>query len=174
MAAGFQFDGNNFKFYCHYGAADRFAEGTFSVNHDTIVLKSNKVPGNDFNIVKQATVPGQYTVKVSDPNKFLIQYAVCLVIEGDKTARFTANKEGIIHFEAHKNAKVYIKHDLYPDIPTLLKDEQSTVNYFEVTLKPSLEQLSFKGIDLFLKEDGLTWHPNYFIGAENVRFEKEN
>ena len=174
MAAGFVFQADSFKFYCYYGAIDRFAEGSFAINNDTIVLKSNKEPGNDFAITKQTKAPGLYNIKVSAPNEYLAQYTICIVMKGEKTETFTADKNGLIRFDAAKDAKVYIKNELFADIPTLLKDESSADNYFEVTMKESLQQLSFKGIDLFIKADELTWHPNYFIAAENVRFVKED
>jgi len=173
MAAGFVFTADSFKFYYYYGACERFAEGSFAVNKDTIVLKSNKTPGDDFTIVKQSTTAGRFVIKVIDPNRYITQYVSCFVITGEKTEQFSADHNGIIVFDAEQNSTVYVRHELFPDIPTLIKDEHNASNYFEVTLKQSLEQLSFKGIELFIKGDVLTWHPNYFIGEENVRFEKE-
>lgn len=174
MAAGFEFKADSFRFYCYYGAVDRFAEGTFTINNDTIVLKSSKQPGNDFTIIKQATMAGQYNIKVNAPNEYLAQYAMCIVMKGEKAEAFMADKNGIIKFDADKDVKLYLKHELYPDIPTLIKDENNTSTQFEVKLNESLQQLSFKGIDLFIKGDELTWHPNYFIAADNVRFIKED
>ncbi|MBP7238830.1 MAG: hypothetical protein KBA14_01280, partial [Saprospiraceae bacterium] len=60
----------------------------------------------------------------------------------------------------------------FPDIPTLIKDKNNPNNYFEVSLLPTLGQVSFKGIDLFIKGDTLTCHPNYFMPFENIQFVK--
>ncbi|MFT3681206.1 MAG: hypothetical protein QM791_13100 [Ferruginibacter sp.] len=173
MAAGFQFQADSFKFYCYYGAVDRFAEGTFTINGDTIVLKSSKEPGKDFTILKKEKAPTQFTVKVIEPNEFLAKYVMAIVVTGEKQEAFYPGKDGLIKVEAGNTSKIYLKHELYPDIPTLIRDENEDFTYVEVKLNESLQQLSFKGIDLFIKEDDeLTWYPNYFIAAQNVRFIK--
>ncbi|MFZ1422549.1 MAG: hypothetical protein WAS55_01880, partial [Saprospiraceae bacterium] len=68
--------------------------------------------------------------------------------------------------------KIYVQHQLFPDIVTLIKDTSNSNNYFELSLLPSLGQVSFKGIDLILKEDALHMQPNYFMMFLDIRFVK--
>jgi hypothetical protein len=70
MAAGFKFtpDGR-FEFFYMYGASDRNATGTYTVEGDTIKLKSDKEPGKDFKIVSQKKAGQGYTIEVQDANK---------------------------------------------------------------------------------------------------------
>ncbi|MBK6824783.1 MAG: hypothetical protein IPG87_18065 [Saprospiraceae bacterium] len=53
------------------------------------------------------------------------------------------------------------------------KDAQNKNNYFEVELNPSLQKVSFKGIDFQIEEDFITCFPNYFMPIEHIRFFRE-
>ncbi len=174
MAAGFKFtpDGR-FEFFYAYGAGDRNATGTYIIEGDTIKLKSDKEPGKDFNIDSQRKQGKGFTIKVNDANKNYLSYISCLYFVGETQDMQQANNDGIIHLDLDVVDSLYIRHELALDIPTLIKDKTNDNNYFEVSLLPSLSQVSFKGIDLFIKEDTLTCHPNYFMPFENIRFEKE-
>jgi hypothetical protein len=174
MAAAFKFtpDGR-FEFFYAYGAGDRNATGTYTVEGDTVKLKSDKEPGKDFKIDAQRKQGKGYTIKLNDADKNYLSYMSCFYFVGDKQELAEANKEGIIHIDLPEVDSLYVRHELAVDIPTLVKDKDNDNNYFEVSLLPSLGQVSFKGIDLFIKEDTLTCHPNYFMPFENIRFEKE-
>jgi hypothetical protein len=174
MAAAFKFtpDGR-FEFFYAYGAGDRNATGTYMVEGDTVKLKSDKEPGKDFKIDAQRKQGKGYTIKLNDADKNYLSYMSCFYFVGDKQELAEANKEGIIHIDLPEVDSLYVRHELAVDIPTLVKDKDNDNNYFEVSLLPSLGQVSFKGIDLFIKEDTLTCHPNYFMPFENIRFEKE-
>ena len=78
----------------------------------------------------------------------------------------------MIHLDVSSVDNIYLRHEIFPDIPTLIKDKNNPTNYFEVSLLPTLGQVSFKGIDLFIKGDTLTCHPNYFMPFENIQFVK--
>ena len=78
----------------------------------------------------------------------------------------------MIHLDITSVDSIYLRHEIFPDIPTLIKDKDNANNYFEVSLLPSLGQVSFKGIDLFIKGDTLTCLPNYFMPFDNIRFVK--
>ncbi len=175
MAAGFEFKGDSFYFYCYYGVVDRFANGTYTINGNTVILSSSKQPGNDFNIVSKQATTGNTSIKVTDPNAYLAEYAICIIQEAEERQYIKANRNGVIEVAGAANAKLYLMHELYPDIPTLLKDTHEPPAQYEVKLNPSLQQLSFKGIDLTMKDDGtLTWLPNYFIAKAGVWFEKKD
>lgn len=175
LAAGFQFrDDGTFSFFYMYGAVDRFAKGTYSISNDTIKLHSSKEPGKDFTIMNQSEKKNGYKVVVKDKNQYLISYVTAIVFNGEEKTSFESDKDGNINIDGKRCDKIYLKHELYPDIVTEIKNEQNPNNYFEVALNPSLQEISFKGIDLFIDGPSLRCHTNYFLPFENIVFEKED
>jgi hypothetical protein len=66
-----------------------------------------------------------------------------------------------------------VQHGLYPDIFTLVKDKENTNNRFTLTLNPSLEQVSFKGIDfIIVDENTITCLRNYFMDMADIEFHR--
>jgi hypothetical protein len=174
MAAGFKFlpDGH-FTFFCSYGAVDRIAQGTYTAIDHTIVLKSDKEPGNDFNIVSQKKQGTGYTIKINDPNAYLASSVRCLYfVDGQQSITF-ADETGTIRIESPECGAIYMQHEFYPDIASLIKDDDNKNNVFELTLKPQLQQVSFKGIELTIDGDTLSCLPNYILPMQNPRFVKQ-
>lgn len=174
MAAGFRFTtGGRFDFFYIYGATDRTATGTYILDGQTVKLQSDKAPGMDFQVTSQDKKGKGYTILIRDPNEYLRQYVTCIYIHAGKQGRAESDRDGSIRIDVPSVDTLYLRHELFPDIPTLIKDAQNDHHTFEVTLLPSLGQVSFKGIDLFLDGDTLTCYPNYFMPFEDIRFEKE-
>jgi len=178
MAAGFRFtpDGK-FEFFYIYGATDRNATGTYTVEGDTVKLHSDKEPGKDFKIDRQSKKGKGYTIQVTAPNEYLLRNILCFYFDGEtpdatQTNSAETDSKGMIHLDVDAIDTIYLRHEIFPDIPSLIKDKANANNYFEVSLLPSLGQVSFKGIDLFIKGDTLTCHPNYFMPFDNIRFVK--
>ena len=70
--------------------------------------------------------------------------------------------------------KIYVQHLLFPDIVTLVKDEDNPNNHFVLTLNPSLNQVSFKGIDFkILSDSAITCIPNYLMETKDIEFVKQ-
>lgn len=174
MAAGFKFtpDGR-FEFFYVYGASDRNATGTYAVRGDTITLKSDKVPGQDFKVDVQQKKGNGYTIRVKAPNEYLLRNVACIYFTGETREYAETDSEGVIHLDIPAVDTLYLRHEIFPDIPTLIKDKDNDNTYFEVSLLPSLGQVSFKGIDLMMNGDTLTCLPNYFMPFEGIRFVKE-
>jgi hypothetical protein len=174
MAAAFRFtpDGK-FQFNYIYGVVDRVAEGTYTIAGDTVKLASRKAPGADFTILMQAKHGRQVTIQVVDPGPHMKSYVVAFYGTTDAFEVARADKEGRIVIPDANPKQVYLRHELYVDIPTLIRDEGNANTYFEVGMNPSLAEVSFKAIDLFITEDGLTCHPNYFMPFERILFEKQ-
>jgi len=175
MVAGFNFsrDGK-FQFFFIYGAVDRNATGTFSVDGDVVKLKSDKEPGRDFIPQKQSRHHnGGYHIAIKAPNPYLVENVRCLYFVGDKQHEEWSDSRGEIKIPVQECEKIYLQHALYPDVASLIKDADNDNNYFELELNPSLEQVSFKGIDLHIEGDALTCLPNYFLPMEGIVFEKE-
>lgn len=174
MVAGFKFTADGtFEFFYSYGAVDRNAKGSFTIEGDILKLKSDKAPGNDFAIDKQFHEGSGYVITCQAPNKQLLPYMQCIAFAGDKKEAYESNNEGVIHIDKDHVDKIYVKHSLFPDIPTLIKEEANANNRFVVTLLPSVQQLSFKGIDFKIVDaNTISCLPNYFMPFEGIQFTK--
>lgn len=175
MASGFNFskDGK-FQFFFTYGAVDRNATGTFSVEDDTLKLKSDKEAGKDFNISKQSREGKGYKLTFAHPNKYLIKNILCLFITDGKTQEAMTDANGQVHTDLIHCDTIYVQHLLFPDIATLVKDKTNDNNRFTLSLNPSLEQVSFKGIDFKIIDDKtLNCLPNYFLDMPDIKFVKQ-
>lgn len=175
MAGGFNFtpDGK-FQFFFTYGAMDRNATGTYTIEGDTIKLNSDKEPGKDFDIVSQRKEGEGYTIQIKHENTILASNVRALYFVNGEQREEYADAKGVIHIQEPQCEKIYVQHSIYPDIASLIKDESNQNNFFELKLNPALEQVSFKGIDLFIDGNTLTCLPNYFMPMENIVFEKSN
>lgn len=173
MAAGIRLtEQGTFEFYYVYGAVDRFAKGTYTVEGKTIKLKSEKEAGKDFTVTKQHKTGKGYTIKVTDPNAMLAGYVKVIVFKGKEQSVEFVNKNGELHLNDGPIDRIYLQHELFPDIASEIKSETNDNSYFEVSLNPSLQMVSFKGVDFTLTNDTLTCLPNYFMPFENIRFVK--
>lgn len=174
MAAGFNFaaDGK-FQFFFSYGAIDRSATGTFSVEGNTLKLKSDKIAGNDFKITKQSKQGKGYSLSFEHPNTYLLKDIRCLFFVNGKKQEEYSDDQGKVNINLRHSDSIYVQHSLYPDIATLIKDNQNRNNTFTIALNPSLEQVSFKGID-FEIVDGktITCFTNYFMYIPDIEFIK--
>lgn len=173
MAGAFRFsEKRTFEFYYSYGAVDRIADGAFTQEGNRIVLKSSKEPGKDFTVTKQSAAGNDFSIKINAPDAYMASTVSCIVMNGETQTRFEAGSNGVIHINLPQAAKIYLQHQLFPDVVTMIKDENNHNRYFEVSLNPSLQKISFKGIDLTLDADTLRMPPNYFMPFENIRFVK--
>jgi hypothetical protein len=175
MVAGFKFstDGK-FDFYYSYGAVDRTASGTFTVEGKTIKLKSNKEPGKDFTVTNQSKQGEGYSIKVEDENKYLLNYIRCsFFVRGERHDEFTDEK-GIVKVNYPHCDSIFVFHTLFPDFVTCIKDDKNENNNFTLTLNPSLAQVSFKGIDFTIDNDStISCMHNYLMPLEDIHFIKQ-
>ena len=172
MVAGFKFSADGkFQFFFSYGAVDRSATGTFSVEGNLVKLKSDKEPGKDFIVNREFRQGEGYHLVFQDVNSMIVQNIRCFVLMGEKREETVTDSEGHIHLDIAHCDSIFVQHLLFPDIVTLVKSPDNKNNHFELSLKPSLEQLSFKGIDFTIEEDGaLSCFPNYFLPMPGIRF----
>ncbi len=172
MVAGFKFsEEGTFQFFFSYGAVDRNAAGTFLVEENLVKLKSNKEPGKDFTVTRQTRQGSGFTLRFTDPNPQLTGNIRCIFQLGDKREEAISDSKGQVKMDIPQCDTIYVQHLLYPDIVTLVKEPANENNQFDLSLNPSLEQLSFKGIDLIIDEDGaLSCLPNYFMPMPGIRF----
>jgi hypothetical protein len=174
MAAGFEFkEDKTFRFYYTYGASDRYAEGTYDVDGKTLKLHSDKDVATDFKVRKQSKKKGDLLIQIIDPNPMLISHVRCAVFLNKERRDFESDNDGFIRTDLKSADEIYLQHQLFPDAMCQIKDSQNTNNYFEIELNPSLQKVSFKGIDFQIEEDFITCYPNYFMPFEHIRFFRE-
>ncbi len=175
MASGFNFskDGK-FQFFYTYGAVDRTASGSFIVEGDILKLKSDKEPGKDFTITGQSKLGNGYSLTFKHPNQYLLKNIVCIFIVNGKQQEAYSDSNGEVHVDLERCDSIYVLHNLYPDVPTLVKDEKNDNTRFTLQLNPSLEQISFKGIDFkIVNNKTITCLNNYFMDASDIIFIKQ-
>jgi hypothetical protein len=175
MAAGFNFskDGK-FQFFYTYGAVDRTATGSFKVDGDKLILKSDKKPGKDFTITSQSKKESGYDIRFEHSNKYLLKNITCIFVTGGKQQEKYSDEAGIVHSDLTHCDTIYVVHNLFPDVPTLIKDEKNENDQFVLSLNLSLEQVSFK--DIYLKivnSKTLQCVNNYFMDASDTKFIKQ-
>jgi hypothetical protein len=175
MVAGFNFTAaGTFQFFFSYGAVDRSATGSFTVEGNVVKLKSDKEPGKDFTVTSQSKEATGYTIRFNHPNKYLLNHILCIFFIDGKKQEALTDSNGQVHVDLAHCDSIYTQHLLFPDIVTLIKDAGNQNNSFTCTLNPSLEQVSFKSIDLTIEKDGaLSWLPNYFLEMPDVKFNKQ-
>lgn len=175
MIATFTFsNGHQFNFFYSYGAVDRYASGTYTQEGNVIKLKSDKEPGKDFTVTQAEQKGKGYRIQFEHPQKYLLSNIRCLVFVGDERQEFFSDANGVVEIPLHPCDKIYAQHALYPDVVSLIKDKENQNNRFTATLNLSLQQVSFKGIDLTIEDaETLSCLPNYFMMIEGIRFYKE-
>lgn len=173
LASAFKFtpDGK-FEFYYVYGASDRNATGTYTIDGDTLRLKSDKEGGKDFSIDKQSKEPGNIRIKINSPNPYMASNVLCMCLVDGKEHPFMSDDSGLIETDLKSCDQLFVQHQLFPDAGTLIRDANNENTYFELSLSPSLQQVSFKWIDFTIKDDVISCGPNYFLPFDNVEFVK--
>lgn len=175
MVAGFKFsqDGK-FDFFFSYGAADRTATGTFTVEGKTIKLKSDKPAGKDFNVIAQSKSGKGYSIKFEDAEAMFLNEIRCSFFTGGIRKDEYTDEKGELNIDIPPCDSIFVSHPLFADFVTCIKDEKNENNHFTLTLNPSLSKVSFKGIDLTINDDGtLSCIHNYLIPLEDILFEKQ-
>ncbi len=175
LASGFKFAPDaKFEFFYMYGASDRNATGTYRVEGDSLILKSDKEGGKDFNIDKQSKETGNIRIKINSPNNpYFASNVLCMCLIDGKENEFISDKDGLIETNFQSCDQIFLQHQLFPDAGTLIKDVNNENTYFELSLNPSLEQVSFKWIDFTIDGNTISCGPNYFLPFENIKFVKK-
>ena len=173
-ASAFNFtkDGR-FEFFFIYGAVDRSATGTYAIEGNTLTLKSDKQPGKDFPIKLEKKQGKGYTIIIKHNNPYLIQNIACIYyLDGKENVAFS-NSQGEIHIDEKHIDTLSLVHELFPDVPSTIKNESNSNNYFEVELSPSLGEVTFQGITFTVQQDSITCEPNEVLPFQKVVFAKQ-
>ncbi|MEO6546644.1 MAG: hypothetical protein ABIN94_01540 [Ferruginibacter sp.] len=175
MVAGFTFtEDGKFDFFFSYGAVDRTASGTFTIDKKMIKLQSEKIAGKDFNVISQSKSGTGYSLKFEDPNPVFLDGIRCTFFIGGVTHEEFTDQSGIVNVPYPHCDSIFVLHTLFPDFSTLIKDNKNESNHFVLALNPSLAQVSFKGIDFTIDDDKtISCMHNYFMPIEDIRFKKQ-
>jgi len=175
MAAEFHFTADGrFEFGFAYGAVDREAAGTYSIDNGQITFHSNKTPGKDFTIKHRERKGEGFTVRVSDANSYLTRHVICFFKKGYRTDQVYTDESGMAHSKMPGCDSILVFHSLFPDAMTMIKDVADTTNnYFELGLNPSLAGVSFKGIHPRLDKDTIVIEMPWLFEMKEALFVKE-
>lgn len=174
MVAAFKFTpDNNFEFYFAYGAVDRMAKGSYTINQGKLLLKGEKIPARDFDIRQHSVQGTGTTIQVSDENPALIRGIVCLFIKGKEQEQVYTDEAGTAHSTIINCDTIFVLHTLYPDVLTTVKaGGDSKDNYFKLTLNPSLASVSFTDFALTIEGDRLIGSLPYLFESDRSVFVK--
>lgn len=176
MVAEFHFTaGGRFEFGFAYGAVDREAAGTYTIDNDHVILHSNKTPGKDFTVKSRAHKGEGYTVRISDANTYLTRHVICFFRKGDQTDQVETDESGVAHSKMTGCDSIFVLHTLFPDAMTLIKEAgDASNNYFELGLNPSLAGVSFKGVTPRLDKDTIIVEMPWLFERKEAVFVKED
>lgn len=175
MVVGFNFSADGkFQFFYSYGAVDRNATGTFSIEGEMLKLKSDKTAGHDFTITSQSKQGKGYTLKFEHSNKYLLRDIRCIFFVNGNMKEVFTDENGKMSTDLNQCDSILVQHSLFADVPTLVKDIRNTNNRFTLSLNPSLEQVSFKGIDFKIVDSNIiTCLTNYFMDIPDIEFKQK-
>jgi hypothetical protein len=173
MVAAFEFKkDSSFKFYFIYGAVDRNSSGRYTIQDGTIILHALKEPGKDFTITKQEKRGQGTAIKISDRNVYLIRNVVGIFKKGSEQDQQFSDQDGYMHSNLADCDTIYVIHTLFPDAPTFINKNEPQNNYFEISLNPSLAEVSFQDFTLSIGPDGLTGNMPWLFEREKAVFVK--
>jgi hypothetical protein len=173
MVAAFEFNKDStFKFYFIYGAVDRNSSGRYSVHDGTIILHAQKEPGKDFTITNQEKRGTGTAIKISDRNVYLIRNVVGIFKKGAEQDQQFSDQDGYMHSNLADCDTIYVIHTLFPDVPTIIKKKEPQNNYFEISLNPSLAEVSFQDFTLSIDPEGLTGSLPWIFERDKAVFVK--
>jgi hypothetical protein len=173
-ASAFMFSNDGkFEFFFMYGAVDRTATGTYSIEENIVTLKSNKEPGKDFPVTLEKKEETGYTIKIKHENPYLLQNVVCIYYIGNTENTAFSDSQGEIHIDEKNIDRLFLVHELFPDMPSMIKNSTNNNNYFEVGLSPTLTQATFQGVTFKVEGKSITCLPNAILPFQKVVFVKQ-
>ena len=174
VASGLRLSADHtFEFFYTYGASDRQASGTWSLDSGTVVLQGSKKKGQDFKLRKSAREGGPgMVIKISDKNTYLQQSVVCFAFTDRDSMIEESGIDGIVRFNADGIERIELIHAVFPDEPTIIDCSNDTSNYLEFTLNPSLGEVVFDRVAVSLEGQSLRFSNKYLFGDRVAEFTK--
>lgn len=173
LVAAFTFSPEGkFSFFYSYGAVDREASGTYVLEKGVVRLHSEKEAGKDFR-VESKQAGSSYRIQVLREPTHMDGAVMALYTAKGDTLQAVSDKKGLLVLPEKDCGKIWLQHQFFPDILSLIKDDADTERNFEVSMAPDFYALSLKGIELQLEGDTLQCPANYFMPMEGIRFVKQ-
>ncbi|MBV9961678.1 MAG: hypothetical protein JO072_05470 [Parafilimonas sp.] len=173
-ASGFQLNGDStFQFFFSYGALDRYGEGKWSLQSDSIViLNSEKRPPLDFKLKKQTSVKENlFTIKIDDANKNILRYVQGYVKTKSSTIPFEMNDDGETNVKAQQADSIALIFTLCPDRYSVFPVTGSN-NNFVFAFEPWIAKVFFENFILKYTNNTLQGKHPLLDGIE-YNYEKE-
>jgi hypothetical protein len=161
-ASGFQLKNDStFQFFFSYGALDRFGEGRWKKQNDSIVFESKPKPMHDFKLVNSAAGPGgRINITLKDMNPMLLQNVYCRIKGGGREQEGMTDKEGVIQFSAQTVDTIEILFEFTPEKSSVFGIAEKNHRSFEFAPEPWLMEVFFHNFQLELTKNGLNGgHP---------------
>ena len=171
-AAGIHFKPNStFEFFYSYGASDRYANGTYSISNGKLIIKGDKLPGNDLKVINSSRKGTGFSLKVVHKNPVLTSDIICIRGEGD--VQHTDRQGRVVAPE--KPDSIQLIHPFFPDEPTVIRFAEfpKEHNYFELELQPQLEQVCFLDVAIEIKDGKFSVQLPWLFGERVVTFYRE-
>lgn len=156
VGSGLRFNPDStFDFFFSYGAVDREARGTWSMQGDTVFLDTAAKPEQDFILNASKSEPGApFIVKVSDPNTMILPFVYVWLNTPDGVVEGKCNNEGMAVFEqVTKVESISLVHELWADRLSVFPVPSGTENYFEFSIAPWITTVAFPHLPLQLIDE---------------------
>lgn len=175
MVAAFNFQpDSSFEFYFIYGAVDRLATGKYHIRNNMISFSSDKIPGKDFTIRKQSRKGNGSTIKITESSQGLQSNVLCIFMKGEERDSVYSDNNGVAFSPLTNCDSIIAMHMLFPDEFSIIKTDAGNPNdFFELSLNPSLAELSFKNFLLTVNGTTLSGSLPYLFESEMSVFEKK-
>jgi hypothetical protein len=172
-ASGFKLnEDSTFQFFFSYGALDRFGEGHWSVQNDSIVLNSRNKPAHDFAMVNAKKVKSDnITIRITDSNEMVARYMYCIIRGGGQQQESAFNSDGTLSFTPQPVETIELLFEFCPEKTSVFSLQAKDYDYFEFRSEPWIMELFFENFKLQTEEDGLNGaHP--LLNGQSFQYRK--
>jgi hypothetical protein len=173
-ASGFKLNEDfTFQFFFSYGALDRFGEGHWSVQKDSIVLNSRKKPAHDFAMVNAKQLnTDNITIRITDSNEMVARHMYCIIRGGGQQQESVFNTDGVISFTPQPVESIELLFEFCPEKSSVFTLQAMGLNYFEFRSEPWIMELFFENFTLQTGDDSLKGaHP--LLNGESFLYRRE-
>lgn len=161
-ASGFNFKADStFDFFYSYSAINRNGSGTYRAEDSHLMLNSSPRSEKDFNLAcSRHNSYESFIIKIIDIDPVMKRYVSCCIVTEDGLIRKKTDELGVAHFPKKKVDSILLIHLLFPDRTSIFKITDSSHNYFEFAVNPSIVNVHFNNLILKMDNDELTGaHP---------------
>jgi hypothetical protein len=171
-ASGFQLKpDSSFLFFYSYGMLDRFGRGTWTIDHDRVILNSRTRPAVDFKLLASRKIPGDsITISIKDNNSTLLRYIHCQLRSSSGIKELKTDEAGYAIFAPVTHDSLALLFQLCPDRFSVFRADPNA-NYYEFGFEPWIIEVFFENFPLqFSTTELFGRHP--LIQGKEFHYEK--